>query len=187
MLGLLVHPQRTLHAAAAAPRFGVGVAAVAGTGVVSLALDLAAVGVGSGGTAAVILSLAIPLLLGAFWLVSGLLVGAGARLMGHPPRRRDLLAVTGLTLPVLVLYSAIALVQAASTHWGGDVLATAVGLGALPLVCWFVVLNTVAVRAVYDMPALSAVAITLIPYAALSGVLLLLVIVLSVLHSAGAV
>jgi hypothetical protein len=40
---------------------------------------------------------------------------------------------------------------------------------------------------VYELPALNAVAITLIPYAALSAVLLVLVIALSVLHSAGAV
>jgi hypothetical protein len=187
MLGLVLHPRRTLGAAAAQPRFGVGIAAVAATGLISLVLDLAAVAVGGGGTAAVALSLAIPFMLVAFWLVSGLLVGAGARLMGLEPRRRDLLAATGLAFPVLVLYSLIALIQAASTHWGGDALAIAVGLGALPLVCWFVVLNSIAVRATYDTPALSAVAITLIPYAALSAVLLLLVIVLSVLHSAGAV
>ncbi len=93
----------------------------------------------------------------------------------------------GLTFPVLVLYAAIAVVQAASTHWGGDALSIAVGLLALPVVCWFVALNAVAVRAVYDLPGLSAVAIALLPYAALSGALLLLVIVLSVLHSLGAV
>jgi hypothetical protein len=126
-------------------------------------------------------------MLAVFWLVSGLLVGAGARLMGLPPRRRELLAVSGLTFPVLALYAVIALVQAASLHGGGEPLAAAVGLLALPLVCWFVALNAVAVHAVYELPALNAVAITLIPYAALSAVLLVLVIALSVLHSAGAV
>jgi hypothetical protein len=122
-------------------------------------------------------------MLAVFWLASALLVGVGARLMGHPPRHRELLAVSGLTFPVLALYSVIALVQAASTRWGGDALSTAAGLLALPVVCWFVALNAVAVRAVYDLPAMSAVAVALLPYAALSAVLLLLVIVLSALHA----
>ena len=133
------------------------------------------------------LSIAVPVLLAVFWLVSALLVSAGARLMGHAPRRRELLAVSGLTFPVLGLYAAIALVQAVSPRWGGDALSTGVGLLALPVICWFVALNAIAVRAVYDLPGLSAVAIALIPYAALSAALLLLVIVISVLHSAGVV
>ena len=187
MLGVLLHPRRTLAAAADRPRLRGGAVAVAATGLASLVVDLAAAIVEGGGSAAIVLSIALPLMLAAFWLLSGLLVGAGARLMGLDPRRRDLLAVTGLTFPVLVLYAVIALIQAASPHLGGDTVAAAVGLCALPLVAWFVVLNCIAVRAVYDTPPMSAVAITLIPYAALSGVLLLLVVVLSALQSAGAV
>lgn len=187
MLALIAHPRRALNAAAANPSLAAGALAVAVTGVVSLGLDLTAAVVGGAGSAAIGLSIAIPVMLAVFWLVSAVLIGAGARLMGYRPERRRLLAVTGLTFPVLVMYAVIALLQAASAHWGGEPLATAVGLLALPLVCWFVALNAVAVRAVYDTAALSAVAITLIPYAALSAVLLLLVIVLSVLHSAGAV
>lgn len=187
MLAMVVHPARTLGDAARAPSLRAGVAAVVATGLVSLVLDLVASLVGGGGPASVALSLAIPVLLAAFWLVSALLVGAGARLVGDAPRRRDLLAVSGRTFPVLVGYAVIALVQALSTHWGGDALATAAGLFALPVVAWFVVLNVLAVRALYDAPVLSAAAIALIPYAALSAILLLLIIVLSVLQSAGAV
>jgi Yip1 domain len=184
---IVFSPRRALGAAATRPRLAAGVAAVAVTGALSLGLGLLAVVVGGGGTAAVVLSLAVPVMLAVFWLVSGVLVSAGARLVGVAPRRRELLAVSGLTFPPLVLYAAIALVQSASTHWGGDTLSTVVGWLALPVVCWFVALNTVAVRAVYDLPALSAVAIALLPYAALSAVLLLLVVVLSILHAAGAV
>jgi hypothetical protein len=184
---LVIHPRRALSAAARRPNLAAGVLAVGLTGVVSLGLELPAAVIGGGGSAAIGLSLAVPLMLAVFWLVSGLLVGAGARLMGLPPRRRQLLAVSGLTFPVLALYAVIALVQAASLHGGGEPLAAAFGLLALPLVCWFVALNAVAVHAVYELPALNAVAITLIPYAALSAVLLVLVIALSVLHSAGAV
>jgi hypothetical protein len=188
MVGELVtHPRRRLGRAASSDNLAAGLVAVCLTGLVSLGLDLVAVAIGGGTAATVGLSIALPVMLVAFWLVSALLVGAGARLMGHDPGRRQLLAVTGLTFPVLVLYAVIALVQAASAHWGGDVLATAVGLLALPLVCWFVALNAIAVWAVYDTPALSAVAIALIPYAALSAVLLLLVVILSVLHTTGAV
>ncbi|HEY8755401.1 MAG TPA: YIP1 family protein [Candidatus Dormibacteraeota bacterium] len=182
---LVIHPRRALDAAAARPRLAAGAGAVALTGVLGLGLGLLAAAVDAAGSAAVILSLALPVMLAVFWLASALLVGAGARLMGHAPRRRKLLAVSGLTFPVLVLYAVIALIQAASPRWGGDVLSTAVGLLALPLVGWFVALNAVAVRAVYDMPALSAVALALLPYAALSAVLLLLVVVVSALHSIG--
>ena len=187
MLHLVVHPRRFLEAAAHRPRLVPGLVAVIATGLVSMGLDLVAAAIGGGGAAAVGLSLAIPFMLAAFWLLSGLLVGAGARLMGLSPRRSDLLALTGLTFPVLVLYSVIALVQAASPRFGGDALSTGVGLTALPLVCWFVVLNAIAVRATYDLPPMSAVAITLLPFAMLSGVLLLLVVVLSALHAAGVV
>lgn len=187
MRALLIHPGLTLRSAAEHPDMVRAGLTVVLSGVVSLALDLTASIIGAAGVAAVILSIALPLMLVAFWLVSGLLIGAGARLMGHQPRRRELLATTGLTFPILVLYAVIALVQAASPHWGGDSLATAVGLLALPLVGWFVILNAIAVRAVYDTPPLSAVALTLIPYAALSAVLLLLVVLVSVLHSVGAV
>jgi len=81
----------------------------------------------------------------------------------------------------------IALLQAVSPRWGGTILSTAAGLLALPVVCWFVALNAVAVRAVYSLPALSATAIALLPYAALSAVLLLLVVVVSALHALGLV
>jgi hypothetical protein len=187
LAGLVTHPRRSLDMAAAKPHLAAGAATVLVTGVVSLGIELVAVVVGGGGSAALVLSLVLPALLVVFWLVSALLVSAGARLMGLEPKRRELLAVSGLTFPVLVLYGAIAVVQAASTHWGGDALSTGVGLLALPIVCWFVALNAFAVRAVYDLPGLSAVAIALIPYAALSAALLLLVVVLSLLHTVSAV
>jgi hypothetical protein len=180
---LVVHPRRALDRAAAEPHLLKGTLAVAATGVVGAGLELVAFVINGGGSAAVILSIALPGMLAVFWLASALLVGAGARLMGYAPRHRQLLAVSGLTFPVLVLYAVIALVQAASTRWGGDALSTAAGLLALPVVCWFVALNALAVRAVYELPALSAVAVALLPYAALSAVLLLLVIVLSALHA----
>jgi len=184
---LTVHPRRALGAAAARPRLAAGALAVAATGLAFVALELLAAAVGGQGSAAVVLSIALPLMLAVFWLASALLVSAGARLMGHSPRRRELLAVSGLTFPVLVVYAVIALVQAVSPRWGGDVLSTAVGLVALPVVGWFVALNAIAVRAVYDMPALNAIAIALLPYAALSAALLLVVLVLSALHSLGVV
>jgi hypothetical protein len=187
LASLLVHPRRALGAAAERPRLAAGGVAVAATGIVCLGLELLAAAVGRGGSAAVGLSIAVPLMLAVFWLAAGVLVGAGARLMGLAPRRHDLLAVSGLTFPVLVLYAVIALLQAVSPRWGGTVLSTAAGLLALPVVGWFVALNAVAVRAVYGLPALSATAIALLPYAVLSAVLLLLVVVVSALHALGLV
>ena len=180
-----LHPRRAFDGAAGDPNLPRGTIAVAATGAATLVLELIAALVGNAGDAAVALSLAAPVLLAGFWLGGALLIGAGARLMGLAPRRRELLAVTGLAFPVLVLYAVITLIQAVSPRWGGDALSTAVGLLALPTVGWFVALNAFAVRALYGVSGLSAVAIALLPFAALSGVLLLLVVLLSLLHAAG--
>jgi hypothetical protein len=184
---IVVHPLAGLRAAAAEPSLRRGGLTVLGTGLVVLVLEETGAVVGRGGAAAIALSIAAPILLLVFWLVSALLVGAGARLMGWQPNRRDLLAVSGLTFPVLVLYAVIALLQSVSAHLGGDTVATVAGYFALPVICWFVVLNAMAVSAVYRSGAMAAVAIALLPYAAMSGVLMVLVVVLSLLHAAGAV
>ncbi|MHB8717521.1 MAG: hypothetical protein ACYDAC_01330 [Candidatus Dormibacteria bacterium] len=181
----LLRPRSALSAAAARPSLRRGAVVVTATGVACLALEVAAALVAGGGLATVALSLAAPLLLGAFWLISALLVGAGARLMGWPPRRRELLAVSGLTYWVLGFYALIALLQALSPHLGGAPLSAAVGWLALPVVAWFVGLNALAAIAVYRESPMAAVAIALLPYAALSGVLLLLVVALSGLQAAG--
>src|SRR5487761_1271078 len=144
-LGAVVRPRETLRREAAAPSLVRGAATVVGSGVVCLALEVTGAVLGTGGTAALALSLAAPLLLVAFWLASALLVGAGARLMGWPPSRSELLAVTGLTFPVLTLYALIALLQSAGPRVGGGTVATVAGLFALPVIAWFVVLNAIAV------------------------------------------
>lgn len=186
-LGAVVRPRETLRREAAAPSLVRGAATVVGSGVVCLALEVTGAVLGNDGTAALALSLAAPLLLVAFWLASALLVGAGARLMGWPPSRSELLAVTGLTFPVLTLYALIALLQSAGPRVGGGTVATVAGLFALPVIAWFVVLNAIAVGAVYRSSAMPAVAIALLPYAALSAVLLALIVLLSLLHAAGVV
>lgn len=186
-LSIVLHPLALIRAAAAAPSPRRGGLTVLGTGVAFVLLEGTGAVVGHGGGAATALSIAAPLLLLTFWLVSALLVGAGARLMGWQPNRRDLLAVSGLTFPVLVLYAVIALLQSVSAHIGGDTMSTIAGYFALPVICWFVVLNAIAVAAVYRSSAMAAVAIALLPYAAMSGVLMVLVVVLSLLHAAGAV
>lgn len=185
LAGLVRHPRRFLQDAAAAPRRVPGTVCVVATALVSLVVELAAAIVGQSGQAGVVLSLLLPLLLLAFWFFGAVLVGAGAQLMGQPRRRAELLAVTGLTYPVLVLFALIALLQAASPHLGGDALAVGVGLFALPLLGWFIALNAVAISAVYRTPPISALALTLLPYAALSALLLVLVVVISLLHAAG--
>ena len=183
----LLHPRLTLAAAATRPSLPRGTVVVVASGVVSLALDLAGAVVGNGGSAAVLLSVAVPFLYIGFWLASALLVGAGARLVGWAPRRRDLLAVSGLTFWVLTLFALIVLLQALSPHLGGDTVSQVLGWLALPVVCWFVALNALATVVVYRDSPMAAVAIALLPYAVLSGLLLLLIVVLSGLHAAGLV
>lgn len=183
--GVVLHPRRALGAAAAAPSLAHGGGAVAASGIAILALDLAASMLGGAGPTAVILSLLAPLTLGLYWLGSGLLMSAGARLMGEPRRRRPLLAVTGLTFPALTLYALIALLQTVSLRWGAPALAAVAGWLYLPVLLWFVGLTALAVAAVYEIAPLSAIALALLPNAALSLLILLLVLVISALRAAG--
>ena len=172
-------------AAAADPSMQRGAAVVVTSGLVVGGLGLAGAVMGNGGVAAVVLSAVSPVLLVGFWLVSALLVGAGARLVGWTPQRRTLLAVSGLAYWVLVLYALVGLLQALSPHLGGSPVGSAIGWLALPAVCWFVALNAVAAVAVYRDSPMAAVAIALLPYAVLSAALMLAVVVLSGLSAAG--
>ena len=68
LASLLVHPRRALGAAAERPRLAAGGVAVGATGIICLGLELLAAAVGRGGSAAVGLSIAVPLMLAVFWL-----------------------------------------------------------------------------------------------------------------------
>lgn len=187
LLTLLTSPHRALAAANARPNVVAGTAAVVATGIVSLVLGVLTSAVGGGGAVGIALSIALPFMLAVFWVASAFLVGTGGRLMGRPPRRRAVLALSGITFPVLALYAVIGLAQAGLDRLGAAGAATALGWLAFPVVLWFVALNAVVAGVVYELPALNATAVALIPYAVLSALVLALVVVLSALHAAGLV
>jgi len=188
-LAVLYRPREAFAVLAAAPRIETGLAAVLATALASMAIEVAANALGSGGAAGLVISLILPLLFLAYWLLDAWLVDAGAGMLGRNGRRRAYLAVSGFAFLPLTGYAVLAFVEAAATRWNGPGPDIASGLAWLTLlaIAWFLVLTVLAIRAVYDVPALNAVALALLPYAALSGALLLLGIVLGVLHAAGVV
>ena len=56
---------------------------------------------------------------------------------------------------------------------------SALGWLTLPVLCWFLTLTVLAIRAVYDVPALNALALALLPYAAVAAAVLLVTLVLA--------
>ncbi|MCA1683050.1 MAG: hypothetical protein LC685_03535 [Actinobacteria bacterium] len=136
-------------------------------------------------TGGLALSLALPVLFLLFWGGSTWMMGGAARAMGAGGRSRDHLWVSGQTFPVLVAYALIAVGQATATRWAGSaggLLSDVLGLLALPVLMWFVALSVLAAEAVYEVSMLAAIALALLPYAALSGALLVLILVVTVLR-----
>jgi hypothetical protein len=130
----------------------------------------------------------LPLLQIAFWLLSGWAVDAAAAgAMGAAPARRRLLAATARVMPVLVLYPAITLLQALLAAMGQPALADAAGWLALPVLVWFVALGTLAIAEVYELSGFSALSLALLPYAVLTFLLMVVIVVISALHAAGLV
>ena len=95
--------------------------------------------------------------------------------------------LSAFAFPVLVVYAAVALGQALLDRLGGAAasLSLALGLLNLAVLFWFVAVSAVAARTVYGLPAPNAALAALFPYAALSGLLFLLVVVASLLHTLG--
>jgi hypothetical protein len=183
---LLLRPRRSLDRCAERPRLGASVAVVLTTGVASLCLNLLATVLeprtSRGGGVAV--SLALPVLFVLFWVLGTWMVGAGATLMGAERKRRDYLAVSGQTFPVLILYAALAVVQAATLRWGGigGTVSDMAGFLSLPILLWFLALSTLAAQAVYRVSMMAAVALALLPFATLSAAVLILIIVVTALR-----
>jgi Yip1 domain len=165
---------------------------VLAVGVACLAISLAAVATepatGQERAADIGFSAALPPLFLGVWLLDALVVDAVAQLMGRPSRRRRYLEVSAYTLPVLAVCELVRLVQAAidrAAGAGGDAAATAVGFLYLAVLAWFVVVVTATIRAVYDLPAASALAAALSPPAVVATLLLALLVVATALHLLG--
>jgi hypothetical protein len=190
VLLLLPHPRRALAGAADQPRLLTSALTVVAAGLASLGLDsLAARIAPQGFPAPAALSLVlIPALLVGFWLMSAWLVDTGARLMGTGSRRRRLLAASGSCFPVLGGYGLVGLLQALASRAGaGDAALAALGLLGWVVLGAFLALQTVAIGVAEDLEAANALALALLPFAALSAAVLLYVVVISALHAAGLV
>ena len=89
-------------------------------------------------------------------------------------------------MPVLAGYGAVRVLQALLDRGGVDAtVSDGVGLLDLLLLLWFVALLATAARVVYDLSPLNAVAAALLPFAAITGVLAVLLTVASLLHAGG--
>ncbi|MGA8015708.1 MAG: YIP1 family protein [Candidatus Dormiibacterota bacterium] len=175
-VGLLFHPRRFLDAVAARPLMIPTVLVVAVAGAVSLGFDLLAAWLAPAAFAAPSpsLFLIIPVLLLCFWGLCGWLIDAGAGMMARPSRRREILAAVGHCFALLAAYGLVAALQALALRLGaGSGASSALGWLDAPLLLWFVALLMVAVVSVYELEAPSALALALLPFAALMAALLL--------------
>jgi hypothetical protein len=186
-LAVLRRPRSALTEAAAQPRLGDGLRAVLVTGAVSALVGVLATRLVADGTASLILSALLPVLFVLYWVFDAWLVDAGAALIGRGGRRAAYLAVSGLAFVPLISYALLSLLEAMARRWVGVGLASALSWLTLPLLVWFLTLMILAIRAVYDVPTMNAFALALLPYAAISFGLLLVLVVLSALHGAGAI
>ncbi len=160
-----------------------------GTAALALLLNLAGAVAGPADlrSGALATGVVAAVLLGCFWAMSAVLIGAGVKGMGIEPRREALLAVTGLTWPVLLTYPLLTFIQTVLATGGHGDASGLIGWLALPALIWFVALTVVAITSVYEMSAASAMALAFLPYAAMTAVLLILVLVVSGLHAGGVI
>jgi hypothetical protein len=187
VLGVLLHPQRTLVALAAAPRLRHGAVCVIASGIVSQGLGVAASAAAGGGARGLGVALSLPVLFVAYWALEGWLVDAAAAMLGGGGRRRTFLAVAGYTYPAWIAYAILSLAEALALRFagrGGPDLASALAWSTPVVLAWFVLLTALAIRAVYRVPPLNALAFALLPYAAILTAVLVLGLALGALHAA---
>jgi hypothetical protein len=166
----------------------VGLAQVLLTGIASLAIEVAATAIGSASASGFLVSVALPALFLAYWALSAWLIDAGAGMSGRHGRRRSFLAVSGAAYPPLIAYALLSLLEAAATRWTSSVtLASAIAWLTLPVLAWFLTLTVFAIRAVYGVNPFNALALALLPYAALRAALIIVFLALSALHAGGVV
>jgi hypothetical protein len=191
--GVVARPRRQFAAIAGAGRpmvtaavvVAVSGAALGLLGVVANAVEPARRRAGTG-VAGTVLSALTPLFLVVFWVVGASLVDAAAALMSAARRRRAFLVASAYAMPVLAGYGAVRVLQALLDRGGVDAtVSDGLGLLDLLLLLWFIGLLATAARVVYDLSPLNAVAAALLPFAAITGVLAVLLTVASVLHAGG--
>jgi hypothetical protein len=157
---------------------GIGVAATVIEPVASIA------GGETGRRAGVVLSALLPVVLLVMWVVDAYIVDGGARLMGAPSRRREYLIASGFAVPVLVGFELVSLAASVLDAHGATDVAVAVGFLRYAVLAWYVLLLTLAARAIYELPTLGALTAALLPYALMTMLLFVVVAIFSVLYSA---
>jgi len=193
--GVVTNPVRRLPDIATGRRMGSAVAAVVAAGVAALGLSLVSVAVepgseaSAGRAAGVGFSAALPVLFLAIWTVDAWIIDGVARVMGCPSRRHTYLTTSAYAVPVLCVFLGVRVVQAALDRGGGDAanVATAVGFVDFAVLAWFIGLLAVAIRAVYGLPTVSAIAAALAPSAVMATLLVVLLVVGTALRAAGVI
>ena len=142
----------------------------------------AVIGIGTGaldgsGLSGVVSSVLVPVLVLAYWGLQAWLIDAAATgMLGRAGRRRAMLVASAPAFPTWIVYSLLTLGEAAAARTGGSGSALAIALTVLtlPVLVWFLALTVRAIRAVYDVPTINAVALALLPYAAVALALVIL-------------
>ena len=191
--GVVARPGRAIPAIAEGRPLPVAAAVVLAAGLVAAGLSLVSVAVepasgqAAGAAAGIGVSVVLPLLFAGVWAADAVIIDAVARAMGCPGRRRAYLATSAYALPLLTVFEMVRLLQAVIDRAGGsaDDAATALGFVEFAVLAWFLVILVTAVRAVYGLAPLSAMAAALAPYAAVAALLMAVLIVASVLRVAG--
>jgi len=138
----------------------------------------------TGRRAGIVLSALLPVVLLAMWVIDAYVVDAGARMMGAPSRRREYLVASGFAVPALVGFEVVSLLAAVLDSSGAADVAVAVGFLRYAVLAWYVALLTLAARGIYDLPTVGALTAALLPYALMTTLLLVAVVVMSILYSA---
>lgn len=135
----------------------------------------AAIGIGTSvldgsGLSGVVSSVLVPVLFLAYWGVQAWLIDGGAGMLGRAGNRRAMLVASAPAFPTWIVYALVTLVEAAAARSTGSAspLAIALTVLTLPVLLWFLALTVRAIRAVYDVPAINAFALALLPYAAVA-------------------
>jgi len=150
-----------------------------------LSSSIAGSAVGPGTLVTVML---IPPLFALLWLLGVRLIDVGARLMERKSQRATLLCASSVASPILVVATCVGLVQSALVRGGAspDTVAL-VGVLALLVLCWYIAIVGMAVSHVYDVSTAPALALALLPFAALAAAVMVYVLVISALHGLGLV
>ena len=138
----------------------------------------------TGRRAGIVLSALLPVVLLLMWVIDAYVVDAGARAMGAPSRRREYLVASGFAVPVLIGFEVVSLLSSVLDSSGAPDVAVALGFLRYAVLAWYVTLLTLAARSIYELPTIGALTAALLPYALMTMLLFLAVMVMSVLYSA---